>query len=559
MDADLILHNASIWTVNPASPTAHAVAIGGNRIIAVGDDAEVFKLRGHATRTIDAGGRLVLPGFIDAHTHFENAVDAFYTVRVIDLEDAEAVRDRLEMVTQRVPEGMWITGPEFAGLPASRAGEGYVAPVLPRAALDAVAPRHPVLVRRYDGVCFTNSEGLRLGRLNRFSPDPPHGSYGRDPDTGELTGALYGSTGQRLSKILPPKSRARSLIAARAVVRELNALGIVGIQDIARIDEISQLQTYRVDVERSYTDIGIFEDLRAEGALSVRVYPIITMANWRAYEQRGPKPDAGDELIRYGAAKTFIDAFMMFEPFNNTADWCGDFSYRVTDPAAVIDDIVNSDRLGFDPVPHLTGDKAHEFVLDAYDEAMRRNGPRDRRPRLLHAWYPRPEHLTRAAAMGAIVDVTPYHLVRQLHTIDATLGEKRAESAFCWRAMIDAGLRLNIVSDWPGSYDQVSIGPNDPLENMYYAVSRCHRDGQPAGGWRAHEALTIDEAIEAYTINPAYSSREEDIKGSIEVGKLADLVVLSRDIRAIEPRDLLDTRVLCTVFNGAVVYEEWDS
>lgn len=558
MDADLILHNGRVWTVNPASPTARAIAVVGNRIVAVGDDAQVLELRGPATRTIDVHGSLVLPGFIDAHTHFENAVEAFYAARVIDIDDPVAVHKRIDAAARWVPEGMWITGWELAGLPASRAGTGYAAPSPSLAELDAAAPRHPVLLRRYDGVCFTNSEGLRLARLNRYSPDPPHGRYGRDAETGELTGALYGSAGERLLKILPPKSRARSLIAARELMRGLNQLGIVGIQDIARIDEVSQLQTYQIDVERSFTDVSIFEDLRAEGSLSVRVYPIITMANWREYENRGPKPGSGDELIRYGAAKTFIDAFMMFEPFHSSGGWCGDFSYRVTDPDTVVEDIVNSDRLGFDPVPHLTGDKAHEFILDAYDEAIRRNGPRDRRPRLLHAWYPRREHLARAAEMSAIADITPYHLIRQLHSIDAALGEERASFAFCWRSMIDAGLRLNIVSDWPGSYDQVSIGPNNPLENMYYAVTRRDMDGAPAGGWHREQAMTIDQAIEAYTINPAYSSREEDIKGSLEVGKLADIVVLSRDIRAIDPRQLLDTRVLCTVFDGKVVHEDWD-
>ena len=556
--ADLILHNATVWTVDEERPEAEAVAVRGSRIAKVGSDAEVLRLEGPGTRVIDLDGALVLPGFIDAHTHFGNAVGAFFNVRIVDVHDQETLDERLQEVTRRVPAGTWITGFELSGSAAARAsGAGQdFAPFTPSLAdVDRVTPDHPVLLSRYDGSHFINSAGIRLARFTREMPDPPNGEYQNDPVTGELTGLLLGSAAERTPKLLPPPSRRRNMIAARAIVEDLNAKGIVGIHDIARFDEISQNQLYPIHVERSYTDIGLFEDLREEGHLTVRVYPIITMANWRDYEERGITPGSGDDLIRYGATKTFIDTSMMFEPFEDGGDWRGDFSFRVTDVDALREDIVNSDRLGFDAVAHVIGDRGHEFLLDAYDEAYKANPPRDRRFRLLHSWFPRPSDIRRAGALRMFVDATPYHLVKQTKSLDAALGEKRAAGAFAWRTMIDNGLRVNIGSDWPGSFDGASVEPNDPLENIYYAVTRRGLNASPDEGWRTEEALTVEEAVHAYTINPAHASREEHIKGTITEGKLADLVVLSQDIRTIEPEEILSTRVLRTVFDGRVVHE----
>lgn len=549
--ADLILHNATVWTVDDEQPEAQAVAVRDGRIVRVGSDPDVLVLRGPATRVIDLGGAMVLPGFIDAHTHFGNAVSAFFTVRVIDVNDQQTLDARLREAAARVPAGHWITGADLS-MSAAVAGETAFVPSL--AEVDRAMPDHPLLLARYDGSYFINTAGLRVCRLVKGTPDPPNGEYERDPETGEFTGRLLGSAGFRTVKMLPPATKARNLIGSRAMVRDLNAKGIVGIQDIARIDDISQTKLYSVDVERSFTDLRLFEDLRADGGLTVRVYPIITMGNWRDYADRGLVPGAGDDLIRYGATKAFVDSALMFEPFGPTGSWCGEFSYRVADPGVVHDDIVNSDRLGFDPVAHVIGDKAHAFLLDAYEEIFRDNPPRDRRVRILHAWYPRLAEIRRAGPMRAFVDVTPYHLIKQLGSIDATLGKERAESAFAWRTMIDNGLRINIGSDWPGSFDGASVEPNNPLENIFYAVRRCRVADGPEQAWHPEEGLTVDEAIRAYTINPAHASREEAIKGSITEGKLADLVVLSRDIRAIEVEEIPAVDVLYTVFDGRIVY-----
>lgn len=556
---DLIVHNARVWTVDDAHPLAQAVAVRGNRIVKVGDDAEVLALKGARTRTLDVQGRLVLPGFIDGHTHFENAAEWFYEARLVDVNDEAGMLERLAETAARVPEGMWITGYDwgsFAAAAARRAGDrGFVGFAPSLAAVDRVTSRHPVLLRRHDGSYFVNSLGMRLLRIDRNSLNPSNGEYQRDPATGELTGMLFGSAGGRMAQTLPPPSRARTLIAAEWLVKDLNRQGITGIHDIARVEAISQQQIYHTHVERSNSDLSIFTDLRDRGRLTLRVNPILTMANWRDYASHGIVPQGGDDMIRYGGLKAFIDGFYMEEPYLDNPQNAGGLTFRVVDEASMERDLVAADRLGFDPAVHVIGDKAHRLLLDWYETAVARNPARDRRLRVIHAWFPNAHDIERAGRLGAVADITPYHLMREKKIVDAKLGPARAQTAFAWRTMIDNGIRLNIVSDWPGSFDRGNIAPINPMENLWYALTRQDVGGDPAGGWRPEQALTIEEAIRAYTINPAHTTHEQAIRGSITEGKLADLIVLSDNILELAPAQLLDTRVLYTIFDGRVAYE----
>lgn len=344
------------------------------------------------------------------------------------------------------------------------------------------------------------------------------------------------------------------MIGAHAMMHLLNSNGFTSIQDIAYFKNISDTKLYRTALERSFTDMNIFLDLRARGELSVRVYPIIPLANWRDYAAKGIRPGSGDDMIHYGALKQFLDGFMMERPFDNTPNYAGGYSFRFVDDKTTRDDIVGADALGWDTAMHLTGDKAHRLVADWYEDAIRTNPPRDRRFRFLHSWYPAPREVARTGAMHAIMDLTPYHLIRELNGMEARLGPERAAFAFSWRTMIQRGVRIDIGSDWPGSYDRNNIAPLDPMENIFYAVTRQTLEGKPAGGFHPEQALTVDDAIAAYTINPAYASRDEASKGSITEGKLADFTVLSRNIRKIPIRDILSTKVRYTILGGKVVY-----
>ncbi len=554
--ADLILRNAAIWTVDPARPTAQAVAIAGERIVATGSESEVARHRGAHTRVIDLHGAMLLPGFTDAHTHFGNAVDAFFTARVVDVGTDAALADRLRAATQRVPKGLWITAFDLqgfaAGAAAKRGDTAFVRFSPPLASLDAAAPDHPILIRRYDGRSFVNSLALRLARIERGTPDPLNGEYVRDR-SGALTGELRGSASVRMAATLPPPTRARALIAARALIKALNAQGITGIHDITRIDSLSQERTPSVDVERSYTNLDIFRDLQASGDLGVRVDALLPLAGWRDYARLGIRPGTSEGRIRFGTLKAFMDASYMSAPFANAPGWRGGLSYRVDDPTRLRADMIGSDAAGFDIAVHVMGDAGHAMVLDDYAAAIAANGARDRRFRLIHMWYPTAAQIARAGAMRLIADITPSHLIEQLGSIDAALDPARAASAFPWASAAAAGMTIDIGSDWPGSFDGISVSPNDPLENIYYAVTRRHI-GDKTTGWHSNEALSVDQAIAAYTANPAYAAREEKQRGTISPGKLADLVVLSHDIRKIAPERIADTRVLMTLVGGRIVY-----
>jgi len=567
--ADLILYNGKVWTVEAKQPVAQAVAVAGNRIVKVGSDAEVLALRGADTRAIDLNGRLVLPGFNDAHTHFENAADWFFQVRLIDVNSRELLMQRLAEVVARVPAGIWITGGDWsdfaAGANAKNGSAADFASFEPDlGAVDTLTPDHPVLLRRYDRAWFANSEALRLARITAKTPDPRNGKYGRDAKTGALTGMLYGSAGEAMEKLMPPATREQKLIGARGVEAQLNAVGITSIADITRDEDISQRQIYPTYVERSYSDRMIFEELKKRSQLSLRVYAFLPLDCWNELAGAGIRPGSGDALVRYGALKAFGDAGLMFEPLKDTMGLPGDWAYRFMGEETIAKKIIDADRAGYDVGTHIIGDKAIHELVGWYADAAKANGeprrPRERRHRLIHVWYPAPADLERAGKLHLVADITPDHMMRNPDQLEAILGAERARSAFAWRTMIADGLRLNIVSDLPGPFNKASLATYDPLRNIYMAVTRReapHAGAAPGKDTKAfhpEQAITVEQAIAAYTINPAWSSHEEDIKGSIATGKLADLVVLSGDILSGSPEKLLETRVDYTIFDGKVVY-----
>lgn len=554
--ADIVLHGGRVWTVDPAQPEAQAVAARGDRIIHVGSSADALALRGPRTRVIDLAGRLVLPGLIDAHTHFGNAAAWAFRVGAYELRDPREVTDAVAAVASRMPEGLWITGGDIGAASAweaDTAGRPRPAPMpIDRRALDAAAPRHPVLLRRVDGAYVANSLALSRARVNKDAPDPRGGRNERDA-SGELNGVMHGRAAERMVELMPPDTMELKLVGARAALEELQRVGITSIHDVARLDEATQRHVFHTDVERSSTDLEIFRELQRRGELSVRVYAFLSLPAWREAVAAGIRPRADEGLIRFGAMKAFIDGFLMDAPYEGSRH-SGDFTFRFVDEATMAADIAGADASGFDPVVHTIGDKAHRLLLDWYEAAIRANPARDRRFRVIHAWYPSTREIARIGRLRLFADVTPQHLVNDLGVVDRKLGPERARTAHAWRALADGGARLNIVSDWPGSYNEQRATPLNPLENIALAMTRQSPDGSPAGGWHPDQRLTVKEAVAAYTITPAYASYEEDRKGSITVGKLADLVVLSRDILSASAPEIRATRVDLTVLGGRAIY-----
>lgn len=555
--ADLILHGGKVWTVDDAQPVAEAVAVQGNRIISVGTNESVLALRGDATQVLDLEGRLVLPGFIDGHTHFENAADWFFEVMVTGATQVEQVYDELRAAVERVPPGMWITSGSFATFGrAPRQGQDASLFMPELAAVDAIAPDHPVLLKRFDGAYFVNSKAFELIRITRNTPNPGGGEYVRDPATGELTGVVLGTARDRIEQSMPPPSLASKLIGARAVLSELHRHGVTTIHDIARVNEISQRQVFHTHVERSSTDMSIFTTLYERGELTVRLRPLLTLPTWRELDGLALGPGAGDDLLRYyGGLKGFVDGFLMFEGRRSNPENRGGFTFRFVDEETIERDIVESSAAGYIPAVHVGGDKAIHLLLNWFEKAIEENALEDPRFRVIHMLYPTAEDIQRAGRMRLAVDVTPDHFLRDYRTLDDEFGPVRAASAHAYKSMLDAGMRLNIVSDLPGSFYKASgLAPIDPMVNIYHVVTRQDHSGWPEQGWHPEQRLTVEEAIRAMTLTPAETTFEEDRLGSISPGKLADLVVLSRDILSIPPREILETIVVYTIFDGKVVY-----
>tara|TARA_R110002096_G_scaffold101547_9_gene224609 strand:+ start:33643 stop:35415 length:1773 start_codon:yes stop_codon:yes gene_type:complete len=559
LPADLILFNTTVWTADENVPGAEALAIRGSKIIAVGSNDEVLKLGGPDSRTLDLNGRMVVPGFIDGHTHFENATEWFFEARLMDVNSQELMLERLAEAAQRIPKGMWITGGdwgEIASREAQLAGrDDFVTfePLL--SAVDAVSPDHPVLFRRHDGDYFANSLALEYLRINKNTPNPGGGSYGRDAATGELNGMLFDRAGQRAFLALPPRNKARILIAARALMKNFSQFGITGIHDMTRVEDISQQLMLRTHAERSNSDLSIFTDLREENALTVRVYAQLALDVWADLSAHGISPGSGDDMIQFGALKSFIDGSLMFEPFNDTPNYAGNFTFRVQSPELTRSNFLGADRAGFDMATHQIGSKATALYLDWLEEAIRVNGPRDRRPRLIHMEYPRLSDIRRAGDLHAFADITPMHMLVEVDHLDEKLGPARAKFAFTGRTLIDNGIRINLVSDWPGGFYKIVAKPLDPLMIIYQAVVR-RQPGEPLDrAWHPEEGITVEEGLRAYTINPAMASHQEDRVGSIAVGKLADIVVLSDNVLNGDPEKLLTTDVNMTIFGGNIIFE----
>jgi predicted amidohydrolase YtcJ len=529
---DLVVDNALVRTLEEQPPRAEAVAVLNGRIVAVGPSREIKALAGPGTRVIDAGGKLVLPGFNDAHVHFLGGGLELANVQLRDAATPAEFARRIGEHARQLAPGRWITG---GGWDHER---WPGAPLPAKALVDPVTPDTPVFVDRLDGhMALANSRALALAGVTRETKDPPGGLIVRDPRTGEPTGLLKDAAMGLVSRKIPFPTRAERLAAARAATAHAASLGVTSVQDMSAGE-----------------DLGVYQELFERGELKTRIYAMSPLTSWERLRAAGVRAGFGNDWLRLGGLKAFSDGSLgsstawFFEPYADGPDNYGLPSDEMVPEGAMARRVQAADQAGLQVMIHAIGDRANAAVLSLYEATARANGPRDRRFRIEHAQHLRPADIPRFAAARVIASVQPYHAADDGRWAEKRLDPRRLQGAYAFRSLLDSGARLAFGSDW-------TVAPLNPLLGIAAAVTRQTLDGKHPEGWIPEQKITVEEAVRAYTAGSACAEFTENVKGTIRPGKLADLVVLSEDIFTLPPKSISNTRVVMTIVGGRVVFE----
>ncbi len=532
--ADLIIRNAVVRTMDAAKPTATAVAIQGDRIAAVGSDAETERYREAGTRVIDARRRLLLPGFNDSHVHFLQG--GFQLVARVDLRDAgspESMADRIARFAARLPKGRWVLGGDWDH-------ERWPSAPLPRKEwIDANSPNNPVFVTRLDGhMGLANSLALQRAGITKETADPPGGLIVRDAASGEPTGVLKDAAMSLVYKVVPEPSFDEKLAAARAASEYAATLGITSVQDMS-----------------AGVDVGVYQTLADCGELKTRIYAVSPLPQWQRLAATGIRASFGSPMLRIGGLKGFSDGSLgsttalFFDAYQDDPKTTGLPADEMFPEGAMAARIEGADKAGLQVMIHAIGDKANDAVLSFYERVVAQGPERDRRIRIEHAQHLRGRDIPRFASLGVIASMQPYHAIDDGRWAQKRIGAERAQTTYAFRSLLDSGAKIAFGSDW-------TVAPLNPLLGIYAAVTRRTLDGRNPEGWVPKQKITVEEAVQAYTMGSAYAEFQDRVKGSVTPGKLADLVLLSRDIFEIDPNEIDQVSAELTVMNGEVVFEK---
>ena len=529
--ATLIVTNAKIYTVDGSRPEAEAVAILGERIVAVGTSEEIEGWRGAETQVIDAGGKRVVPGFNDSHVHF---VDGSSSLVEVQLKYAKSIPDfaqRIGDYAKKLPKGEWVLGGNWDE-------QSFDKPQLPtKDDIDALTGDIPVFVTRYDGhMSLANSAALKLAGVTAKTKDVPGGVIVRDKN-GNPTGLLKDAAMSYVYKVIPPRTAEQRMRLIRAGMEHAASVGVTSVQHMSA----------------EYDDIAAYAELAEKGELTLRVYAAPLETNWADEAKIGIRRAFGSPWLRIGALKGFADGSLgsttayFYEPYLDAPKEHGILSDEMHPIAAMRDRMIKADKANLQLCIHAIGDHGISIILDLFEDVVKANGPKDRRFRIEHAQHMAAKDFDRFARLGVIASMQPYHAIDDGRWAEKRIGPDRAKRTYAFRTFLDHGVRLAFGTDW-------FVAPLDPMQTLYAAVTRATLDGKHPNGWQPQEKIKLSEAIEAYTMGSAYAEFQEMEKGSISAGKLADMVVLSDDIFSIAKEAIKDVKVEKTIVGGRVVY-----
>jgi len=528
---DTLYINGRIWTADPGRPWAEALAVRGDRILAVGGEAEARRLAGPDAEVIDLERGLVLPGLIDSHTHFLEGGLSLLNLNLRDARSREEFTARIAAKARSLHKGRWIVQGNW--------DQTLFTPAeLPRREwIDPATPDHPVFVDRFDlHMSLANSMALRLAGITRDTPSPDGGEIVKDRRTGEPTGILKDAARDIVAERIGPPSPAEKRTALQAALAEAARFGLTSVTDMA------DAQTYE-----SYLDF------MRSGLLTCRVSVHIRVDEAGLFSGLREKTPPGQNLLRLGGVKGFTDGSLgsgtalFFEPYADDPATCG-IPARQMVPEGIMDRrLMEAEQAGLQAAVHAIGDKANSLLLDMFERVFRASGPRDRRWRIEHAQHLRPADIGRFGRLGIIASVQPYHAADDGRWAEKKIGPERVETTFAFRSLLDSGAVLAFGSDW-------TVAPLDPLTGIHAAATRRTIDGRNPGGWNPAERISLEEAVLGYTRNAAYAEFSERDKGSLEPGMLADLTVLDKDIFRLGADSIPEARCRMTIVGGRVVF-----
>ncbi len=540
-EADLLLYNGKIWTGADHTPWADWIAVDGEKIIGIGSSRDSMP---PTSNKIDLKGQLTLPGFNDSHVHFSSAGALLLGINLLDVNDKNQLRQEIVAATQRLPKGSWITRGDWGAYEAWGVGSDgtqrskvFFTPH--RNMIDDLTPNHPVLINRFD-----RTEGLANALALEI--------LDIESESGLLTGEVFRDA---LSRV-PEKSFERRVAETKRALEECRQYGVTTVQDMS--------PPYQVDIYRH-----LFE----KGELTCRInfapsrlieYKEMAANGWTIDFDHPEGPMAtGDDWIAFGTIKTHIDGIMgartarFFQPYSDNllenATWRGGWREFSEDMPSFKEMLLAADSSDIQLRVHAIGDQANSILLDILDTLEHINGIKDRRFRLVHAQVISPQDFVRFRRRNVVAEVQPYHVTDDMRWMEERIGYDRCKGAYAFRTLRDNGCILSFGSDWPGT--NASYYPINPLMGLYAAVTRQTINGDPEGGWFPEQKISLEEAIKAYTYGAAYGAFEDSKKGTLEAGKLADIVVIDTDLFSTEPRQWLDANVLLTIVGGRIVYE----
>ena len=518
--------NARIWTGNTTQPWAEALAVSGDSLVFVGDTEGCKKLITDKTQVIDAKGQMVVPGFIDSHVHL---LDGGYSILAVQLRDAKTRQefiDRIAAYTKTLPAGAWITG----GIWDHQNWGGE----LPEAAwIDAVTPNNPVWLYRSDGhMGVANSAAMKVAQVSAATKDTVGGAIVRD-GKGNPTGIFKDNAMNIIMKAITDPAPEMKDRAVEAAMKLFASKGVTSVHNMGTWDELE-----------------VFRRNQKNGKLTTRIYANVPLSTWARLRDEIAKNGRGDKWLRIGGLKGFVDGSLgshtavMLESF---IDKPSDKGLFITPLDSLMDYTLNADKNGLNIMVHAIGDKAIREQLTIFEKVTKQNGDHDRRFRIEHAQHINYQDIPRFAALKIIPSMQPYHAIDDGCWAEKVIGYERCRTTYAFKSLLDAGAQLAFGSDWP-------VAPTTPLEGIYAATTRRTLDSKNPNGWIPEQKVTVEQALRAYTEGAAYAAFEEKIKGSLAVGKLADFVILEKDITKIPLETIKDVKIINTFVGGKKVF-----